>query len=269
MHILVLLRKYIYAIAAAIALFAVGPFSHSGRTSLHKLAVDLGWKGGTKKYPILLPDFDPSPFFIGGLSLSIYDPVGQAGNVTLLELVTLNALISIAKPKTIFEFGTFDGRTALNFAANCSPDCKIYTLDLSPQEMENYVKTQNSDDAKFTGTVRIGYKYKNSDSPVKNKIISLEGNSSSYNFSTYEKTIDFTFIDAGHSYFFVDSDTKNALMMLRKGGIIAWHDYRSDCEGVTRVLNDLYAQGGIFKNMRRIKGTNLAVLLPDSLLNIC
>ena len=52
--------------------------------------------------------------------------------------------------------------------------------------------------------------------------------------------------------------------MIRDGGTIAWHDYRSNCEGVTKVVNELYEKGGIYGNLRRVKGTNLAVLTPHT-----
>src|SRR5687768_11016497 len=41
----------------------------------------------------------------------------------------LACICKVVEPKTIFEIGTFRGRTTLNFALNSPPDCRIYTLD--------------------------------------------------------------------------------------------------------------------------------------------
>jgi predicted O-methyltransferase YrrM len=48
---------------------------------------------------------------------------------TPLEQLACLALITRAtQPKTVFEIGTFRGRTVLNFALNAPDDAKVYTL---------------------------------------------------------------------------------------------------------------------------------------------
>jgi predicted O-methyltransferase YrrM len=57
----------------------------------------------------------------------------KPGNIGVLELAAIVTIAKIVNPSTIFEIGTFDGRTTLNLAKNC-PNSKIFTLDLPSNE---------------------------------------------------------------------------------------------------------------------------------------
>ena len=56
------------------------------------------------------------------------------GNVSIEEEYYLANIVKIIQPSTIFEFGTFNGRTTLQLALNAT-DAKIYTLDLPPNSL--------------------------------------------------------------------------------------------------------------------------------------
>ena len=100
------------------------------------------------------------------------------------------------KAETIFEFGTFDGRTTLNIAANTSPAAKIYTIDL-PREMANNVTHKLEKGEKhFVEKDQSGSQYKGTE--FKQKIIQLYGDSVNYDFSEYFGNMDFVFVDASH-----------------------------------------------------------------------
>jgi hypothetical protein len=58
------------------------------------------------------------------------------------------------------------------------------------------------------------------------------------------------------------NDSRVALKLLARGGVVMWHDYRS-WDGVTRALNELRATEPAFRNLRHIHGTTLALLLPE------
>jgi predicted O-methyltransferase YrrM len=68
--------------------------------------------------------------------------------------------------------------------------------------------------------------------------------------------MDLIFIDGSHAYSYVMSDTEKALKMLKKGGIVLWHDYRGTREApdVFRALNELAEKLPIV----HIAGTSLA-----------
>ena len=255
--------KYLYVLKGASFLLTLGLLSGKTRAKIGDIAEYFGWKNPTKSYPTILPTFDSKEIFSSGVSMEIYDPLGRDGNVSLLELLVINTLVRKISAKAIFEIGTFDGRTALNMAGNTGSDAKVYTLDLPNNEMET-AKRNPLGDGKFVGKTTVGFKYRGT--AVEKKIVELKGDSAIFDYSPYEKSMNFVFIDGAHSYEYVVSDTENALAMLKESGIIIWHDYRASCEGVTRALNEHYASGGVFKNLRWISGTNLVALLPDGFL---
>jgi len=52
------------------------------------------------------------------------------------------------------------------------------------------------------------------------------------------ENIQFVFIDGDHSYDGVKVDTEKALLNLRKGSIIAWHDVRNGTFGVQKYIKE-------------------------------
>src|SRR5207249_4338025 len=49
----------------------------------------------------------------------------QHGNMTGEEIILLCVIVRWAKPSRIFEFGTFNGNTTLQLAANAGPSCEV------------------------------------------------------------------------------------------------------------------------------------------------
>jgi len=54
-----------------------------------------------------------------------------------------------------------------------------------------------------------------------------------------DESLDAVFIDADHSYEAVKLDIQNWLPKVRKGGILAGHDYNSAWPGVIRAVNEI------------------------------
>lgn len=262
-HLRIFLEKYFHTFFGALNLLSIGLLKDANRTRLAGAAEFFGWQNPKKSNPLVLPELDPQKKFPNGADIRIFYPAGRPGNVSLLELVVLNTLVKLAKTKTIFEIGTFDGRTTLNLAANTDDTAKVYTLDL-PREEFNRVKDNPKSDRRFIGKAGEHLKFYNT--PEAKKIIELKGDSLKFDFSPYYGLMDFVFIDGGHTYDFVSNDTTNALKMISRDGIIAWHDYKNTSYGVTKTLNDLYATGGKFKNLRLVKDTTLALFLPEKIL---
>jgi predicted O-methyltransferase YrrM len=137
------------------------------------------------------------------------------------ELAHLALATHALEPSVIFEFGTFCGRTALNFALNSPETCTVYTLDLPPDETEQ--TGTNAADAGLIGKRHIGAAYESSD--VRHKIHQLFGESREFDFTPYEGKADLVFVDGGHAYDVALSDTRNALRLCRLGGAVIWHDF--------------------------------------------
>ena len=69
--------------------------------------------------------------------------------------------------------------------------------------------------------------------------------SASFDFAPYRDQMDLVYVDGSHSPDYVVSDTRNAMEMLRPGGVLVWDDYgsvRSEY-GVTRYLEGLRDAG--------------------------
>jgi hypothetical protein len=72
-------------------------------------------------------------------AIKIWEHGKANGNIRISELGVINAIAAGRENGTnIFEIGTFDGRTSLNISFSAPVDCKIYTLDLPPDEKPQY-----------------------------------------------------------------------------------------------------------------------------------
>jgi predicted O-methyltransferase YrrM len=191
-----------------------------------------------------LKDMGPDPLpkiserhFIGDEDIALTQPgVEEAGSVKIGELAAINGIIRVLKPQAIFEFGTYQGRTALNFALNSPENCRIFTLDL-PLELKQELATSLLErDRLFASNKNVGFLFSNSLKEYSRKITQLSGDSRVYDFSEYVGEIDFVFIDGSHLEEDVVTDSINACEMVRaRRGVIAWHDY-SPASDVARAL---------------------------------
>jgi predicted O-methyltransferase YrrM len=150
------------------------------------------------------------------------------------DIVSLCLIARLLKPKQIFEIGTLNGYTALHFAAN-APDAIVYTLDLPP-DTKGILQTTLVDET----FVHADFREYFADKPESERINRLYGDSATFDFSRFQRSIDFFFIDGAHSYEYVRNDTLKALECCHSGSVIAWHDYgRSGVNGVSRWLHEV------------------------------
>ena len=177
------------------------------------------------------------------------------------DIISLCLICKIINPKIVFEIGTLNGYTALHFALNTANDAKIFTLDL-PKNFESSMelKTTIVDDYHVKASLGSRY-YCFEDNDIANKKITcLFGDSATFDFSPYYGKVDFFFIDGAHSYEYVKSDTMNALECVKKGSVIAWHDFgRAGVNGVSKWVSELAKSHQIFV----IPGGSLAYMVVD------
>jgi predicted O-methyltransferase YrrM len=180
---------------------------------------------------------------------------GGGINNPIDELAALAVITSQARPRRVFEIGTFRGRTALNFALNSPPECVVHTLDLPPTARDDFKKLTNPDDAAIIAQSDTGVDYRGK--AGSGKIQQLFGDSTTFDFSPYHAQMDLVFVDGAHHYDAVVSDTRNALRMARPGGWIIWHDFANygDYNDVTRAVLSLLPGDEIIQ----IDSTQLAV----------
>ena len=198
------------------------------------------------------------------LNIRLLEPAFCDGNTTLFELFAISSLIRLKKPQTVFEIGTFNGRTTLNMAANSDPQTKIYTLDLPSKDMANTKFGLDEIEKKYVNKPASGAKF--SGHPEAKKITQLYGDSAKFDFSPFAGGMDFVFVDASHAYDYVVSDSKAAMQMLRNGkGVILWHDYDQIdwWPGVTKALNEFHESSPKFSRLVHLAGTSLVCLTLD------
>ncbi len=98
-------------------------------------------------------------------------------------------------------------------------------------------------------------KYRVMNNAIVTKINQLYGDSASFDFSPFYNTCSLVFVDGSHAYKYAVSDTREAIKMVRKGGVIIWHDY-GIWEGVTKALEEIETKERM--GLCNIEGTSLA-----------
>jgi len=217
--------------------------------------------GFGQKVKATVPRIKQSDLVSDQESIQLRQSTVADGNVATEELAFIARLAKRRNPKTIFEIGTFNGRTTLNLAANSPEDTKVYTLDLPREKLESTKLPITLGDKKFIDKDNIGSKFIGTD--CERKIIQLYGDSATFDFSPYYNTIDLVFVDGSHSYEYELNDSRKALKLLRNGkGVILWHDYGSPTwPGVTKALDELFLLTSDFKGLKYIEGTSLVCLI--------
>lgn len=138
----------------------------------------------------------------------------EPGEIRLLELFSLFAGMEIVGAKRVFEFGTWKGVTTWQIARNHVAE--VLTLDR---------------DATQVTWGNVG-----------TSIVRLTGDSRTFDFSPWHDTMDMVFIDGGHDYETVMSDSQNAFEMVRKDqpAVVFWHDYGNGIDdGNDRAIEEL------------------------------
>ena len=253
------LIKYVTALGGCIYLFLGGFLKPRNRDLLSEISRHFGFPRRPVTVKTELPVCAFSELVPEPPAVRILERGYARGNVSLLELVMINQLIAAYQPKHIFEFGTFDGRTTLNMAANSPEGAQIETLDLPQENIGNTGFLLEEQEKVLIDKPASGTRF--SGRPESGKIRQHFGDSARFDFSAYEHRADFIFIDASHAYDYVLSDSRNALKLMdRNGGIILWHDYGA-WNGVTRALNELRRTDSAFREIKQIEGTSLAILV--------
>ncbi|MBJ7450047.1 MAG: class I SAM-dependent methyltransferase [Parachlamydiales bacterium] len=171
--------------------------------------------------------------------VKFFNPFTRDGGVSYLELISICSLVKASKAKHILEIGTFEGNTTLQLALNSTNEAVVHTLDLPPGTIDTVKPTLLTDFKYITDQNKLDRKY--SSHSCANKVVQHLGDSTTYDFKNFIKDnlLDFIFIDGGHSYECVRSDTEKALKVLSKNGIILWHDFTPNFQGVYKYLNEL------------------------------
>lgn len=141
---------------------------------------------------------------------------GEPYGSSLQEMFLLVMFAVQTDAKNIFEFGTFLGQTAYNLSLNVPG--RIHTLAIHSE--------------RDTKKAWEGH-------PLKGQIIAHHGNSSTFDFQPFIGQMDLVFVDGDHTHKGCWIESRNALKMLRRDGLVVWHDYAPCWPGVVCTLNEL------------------------------
>ena len=251
--------KYAKGLLTCVYLFTVGVAKVSNRLFIYQLCRRFGWN--VDEFPFEIPVVAQSHFLKAASVLRLSQLDVAPGNVSLTELTLIAAICAARKPATIFEIGTFDGRTTLNLAENSASDAAIFTLDLPASQIDDTAHPLASGEDAFVQKSASGTRFMSS--PHACRITQLLGDSATFDFSPYRGAIDLVFVDASHAYDYVLADSRTALNLLSPGGVILWHDYGTgDWPGVNQALNELLRTEPCLAGLQWIEGTSLVVLMP-------
>jgi predicted O-methyltransferase YrrM len=197
---------------------------------------------------VTVQELDPI-FRPGTLGPTLETEVHLIAGVELLPIVggtsDLEAWILAVlskRARLMFEFGTATGRTAYIWARNSLPDANVVTLTLRPNERSAYAR-EAGDAASDVRTALEESRFSTfyySNTPAASKVVQLYGDSKRVDVRRWEGQCDLVFVDGSHARSYVASDSRQALRLVRPGGLVLWHDYRGPrIPGVYEALNEL------------------------------
>ena len=191
---------------------------------------------------------------ITATSAKIFPIPAQPYNVSWYELVVLSTIARRLQPKSVFEFGTYDGRTTVHLAANVAADARVYTIDVAEAAFDFGA------DVEFCESATVGHWFRGH--ALADRIEAITADAATFDASRFHRRIDFVFVDADHSEAAVLRDSDKAFAMLSAGGVVIWHDYLM-IPDVTRALSELASD----RTITHIDGTTLAIAFNDNAVN--
>jgi predicted O-methyltransferase YrrM len=171
-------------------------------------------------------------------------------SISLPEACALGLLLRRLKAKRVFEFGTYKGVSTTQLALNLEPNGEVFTLDLPDEAEPRYELTIDKPLERQIAAERGKGSLIPAD--LRSAITFLRQDSAQFDPAPYAGTIDLVFVDGAHSAEYVRNDSEKGWLMLRKGGMLVWHDCVPSHRDVVRYVR------GCGWDAQRILGTALA-----------
>jgi hypothetical protein len=190
-------KPYTVGLAGSIALFLGGWLTWKGRAIIVELCRHFGYDYITRESP-QLPRVSIDSLTPDSTRIAIAAVESVDGNVTDRELVTIARLVAASEAKTIFEFGTFDGRTTLNLANNAGAGARVFTLDLPAEGAATTSAPLHPHETRYADKPLSGSRYRGTE--AEGSITQLYGDSGTFDFTPYRGAVEFVFFFGSHSY---------------------------------------------------------------------
>ena len=191
---------------------------------------------------------------------SSYNVVGMTSDY---ESWILSCLSKISD--NIFEFETCSGKNTMLMALNSKENSKIISLTLNQNQSKKLSLDKNDNNISHRNIVNESNyeKFLFSGKEIEKKIEVIFIDSREFDTKRYLNKFDLIFIDGGHTYSVVKSDTKKAFEMISDRGIIIWHDYvvgKESCKDICKLINKIEKEKKIF----HIKNTSMCYFRNNS-----
>jgi predicted O-methyltransferase YrrM len=170
-------------------------------------------------------------------------------SISMLECAALAALIKKTNAMRVFEFGTYKGVSTTQLALNINDEGKVFTLDLPEDHPQYALEISNELERHIAAESGKGILLPYD---LLSRVEFLRADSATFDTTPYRETMDLVFVDGAHSYEYVKNDSEKGLEMLKKGGIIAWHDCIHNHPDVVKYLKKMHTK------ITLINGTALA-----------
>jgi len=181
-------------------------------------------------------------------------PVG--GGMRLDEMLLLALVARALRPMTIFEIGTFMGRTTSVLMLNSPPGARVLTLDLPPIAVPDAIAPAGyiASDVALIKKRRAGALIQ--ELRLADRCEQIYCDSLEFDPLPYHGLVELGLIDGAHSRRHVENDTMKMAAMMAERGIVFWHDYggRGSFRGLTEYLEELASRVALY----RVPNTTLA-----------
>jgi predicted O-methyltransferase YrrM len=196
-------------------------------------------------------------------SFSVPSSYNVAGMTSDYESWILSCLSKISD--NIFEFGTCSGKNTMLMALNSKENSKIISLTLNENQSKKLSLDKNDNNTSHRNIVNESNyeKFLFSGKEIEKKIKVIFIDSREFDTKRYLNKFDLIFIDGGHTYSVVKSDTEKAFEMISDTGIIIWHDYvigKESCKDICKLINKIEKEKKIF----HIKNTSMCYFRNNS-----
>jgi len=178
------------------------------------------------------------------------------GGMRLEELAVLALVTRALRPRTIFEIGTFMGRTTSVLLLNAHPAATISTLDLplgaDPAAAETACTIES--DRLLVEQRQVGVHVR--ELGLDSRCRQIYCDSLQFDPEPHRNSVELGLIDGAHTRRHVENDTRKMAIMLAERGLVFWHDYggRGSFRGLTEYLEELSRRISLY----RVINTTLA-----------
>ena len=191
---------------------------------------------------------------------SSYNVVGMTSDY---ESWILSCLSKVSD--NIFEFGTCSGKNTMLMALNSKENSKIISLTINQNQSKKLILDKNDNNISYRNILHESSyeKFLFSGKEIEKKIEVVFIDSREFDTKKYLRKFDLIFIDGGHTYSVVKSDTNKAFEMLSSKGIIIWHDYvvgKESCKDICKLIDEIEKEKKIF----HIKNTSMCYFKNNS-----